>query len=266
MEDHKYSDKRDSEDWICTDEKCRNVNSYKRMYCIQCNRVRPKKTIKKNPKQILFKTNDWKCDDCGNINWAKREKCNICGKSKYTKKINDFKPNKEIRTGKGGGHYDIQGNNERRAHDSEDEEFDEFGRRKKRKLPNNEGNDSKTQTGNSSTRNYNNYSNNKDIANKNYAHKKRRTSSHSRSDSINSYKNSRENSYSNDDDKKTKNYKYGSKKYDNNSKDNYKHNDKKYDNKKKHNHSSKYNDNKYDEDKSDDSRKNNYYIKGYRKD
>lgn len=88
----------------------------------------------KNTKNIFFKSNDWKCDDCGNINWAKREKCNICSKSRYTKILNEHKNNKEIRTGKGGGHYDIQHNNEKRVHDSEDEEYDEFGRKKKKKI------------------------------------------------------------------------------------------------------------------------------------
>ncbi|SBT75455.1 zinc finger, RAN binding protein, putative [Plasmodium ovale] len=140
MEKHKHIDFAKSEDWICTDENCRNVNFSKRTHCNRCNRVRPKSAVKKNPKQVLFKSNDWKCDDCGNINWAKREKCNICSKSRYTKKVNEFKTNKEIRTGKGGGHYDIQGNNEKRVHDSDDEEYDEFGRKKKRKIA---GNDEK---------------------------------------------------------------------------------------------------------------------------
>ncbi|SBT86231.1 zinc finger, RAN binding protein, putative [Plasmodium malariae] len=134
MENHKHIDKMQTGDWTCSDENCRNVNFSKRTHCNRCNRVRPKCSIKKNFKQVFFKSNDWKCDDCGNINWAKREKCNICGKSRFTKKLSEFKSNKEVRTGKGGGHYDIQGSNEKRVHDSEDEEYDEFGRKKKRKI------------------------------------------------------------------------------------------------------------------------------------
>ncbi|GAW79262.1 hypothetical protein, conserved [Plasmodium gonderi] len=147
-------------DWICSDEKCGNVNSSQRTHCNRCNRVRPKSTMKMNPKQVLFKSNDWKCDDCGNINWAKRDKCNMCSKAKFSKKVNDGKLNKELRTGKGGGHYDIQGSNEKRVHDSDDEEYDEFGRKKKRKILDKDEKNDKNE--NESNRNNSNHSNSRE--------------------------------------------------------------------------------------------------------
>ncbi|EUR46769.1 hypothetical protein PFBG_06247 [Plasmodium falciparum 7G8] len=180
MDNHKYIDKSKSGDWICTDENCRNVNFSKRTHCNRCNRVRPK-SIGKNTKNIFFKSNDWKCDDCGNINWAKREKCNICSKSRYTKILNEHKNNKEIRTGKGGGHYDIQHNNEKRVHDSEDEEYDEFGRKKKKKI--------KTEDYEKKEKRYSEDSrinNHKDISYKHNNNYKNKNSDRSRSRSVSS--------------------------------------------------------------------------------
>ncbi|ANQ06166.1 Zinc-finger [Plasmodium coatneyi] len=162
MENRKYIDNELTGDWICSDDKCGIVNSAQRTHCNRCNRVRPKSTMRKNPKQVLFKANDWKCEDCGNINWAKRDKCNICSKVKFPKKGSDPKSNKEVRTGKGGGHYDIQGSNEKRVHDSDDEEYDEFGRKKKRKIVDKDVKKDKDRDDNDTSRDASGYTNNKE--------------------------------------------------------------------------------------------------------
>ena len=74
----------------------------------------------------LFKKGDWPCTHCGNVNWARREKCNVCNAPKPTL-------TEAPRTGRGGGHYDLQDPHDRQQHLSDEESFDEFGRRKKKK-------------------------------------------------------------------------------------------------------------------------------------
>uniref|UniRef100_A0A0G4HC89 RanBP2-type domain-containing protein n=1 Tax=Chromera velia CCMP2878 TaxID=1169474 RepID=A0A0G4HC89_9ALVE len=120
------------------------MNFAKRSKCNKCNAPRPKpgptagaggdaldlSGIPVNaPAGAVFKKGDWPCPSCGNVNWAKRDTCNIC---------NAPKPSAETmapRLGRGGGHFDLQDPSDRKAHDSDDEEFDEFGRKKKKKKP-----------------------------------------------------------------------------------------------------------------------------------
>jgi hypothetical protein len=74
----------------------------------------------------LFKAGDWKCSMCANINWERRDKCNVCGTPKPGAA-------NEQRTGKGGGFNERQDTGDRRTRAADDaEEFDEFGRRKKK--------------------------------------------------------------------------------------------------------------------------------------
>jgi len=119
-------------DWECGAPDCDNVNFAKRTRCNKCGVPRPKTG---DPLQDvphfggppgLFKKGDWPCPHCGNVNWARRDKCNICNAPKPT-------DNDEPRTGRGGGHFDLQDPADRKDHNSDNEEFDEFGRKKKRR-------------------------------------------------------------------------------------------------------------------------------------
>ncbi|KAK2550041.1 Zinc finger Ran-binding domain-containing protein 2 [Acropora cervicornis] len=72
----------------------------------------------------LFSADDWMCSKCGNVNWARRSDCNMCGHPKFSKV--------EQRTGYGGGYNEREGVEYIKRDDSDDE-FDEFGRRRKSK-------------------------------------------------------------------------------------------------------------------------------------
>ncbi|MBA0706223.1 hypothetical protein Golax_018348, partial [Gossypium laxum] len=80
----------------------------------------------------LFGPNDWPCPMCGNINWAKRMKCNIC---------NTNKPGHNeggVRGGRAGGYKELDEEEieetRRRRREAEDdgEMYDEFGNLKKK--------------------------------------------------------------------------------------------------------------------------------------
>uniref|UniRef100_UPI0035901EE0 zinc finger Ran-binding domain-containing protein 2 isoform X2 n=1 Tax=Myxine glutinosa TaxID=7769 RepID=UPI0035901EE0 len=71
----------------------------------------------------LFSANDWQCRTCGNVNWARRMDCNMCGTPKYGKV--------EERTGYGGG-FNEREDVEYIERDESDGEYDEFGRKKKK--------------------------------------------------------------------------------------------------------------------------------------
>lgn len=82
-----------------------------------------------------FSADDWQCSKCGNVNWARRQQCNMCNAPKFGEI--------EERTGYGGG-YNDRGVVEYKERRDDDDEYDEFGRRrKKRRIENRSDDDSK---------------------------------------------------------------------------------------------------------------------------
>jgi len=125
---------RDPADWECPNIKCRNINFKKRTKCNLCGSARadqkPGEATNTVPLTIqgppgLFKAGDWACPSCGNVNWDWRDRCNIC---------NNLKPELQDKRegGRGGGYFDRQDPQDKKAWDSDEEIFDEFGRKKKK--------------------------------------------------------------------------------------------------------------------------------------
>lgn len=142
-------------DWMCLNASCGNVNFAFRGVCNRCGSSRPAgvsgggggaggrgrgrgnhesggpaRAVAGPPS--LFGPNDWSCPMCGNINWAKRLKCNIC---------NTNKPGTNeggVRGGRGGGYKELDEEEleetRRRRREAEDdgELYDEFGNLKKK--------------------------------------------------------------------------------------------------------------------------------------
>ncbi|KAK8965865.1 hypothetical protein KSP40_PGU011871 [Platanthera guangdongensis] len=141
-------------DWLCPNTSCSNVNFAFRGVCNRCGTARPAGAggvgagrgggrgrggsetgglgrTSAGPTG-LFGPNDWSCPMCGNINWAKRLKCNIC---------NTNKPGQNeggVRGGRGGGYKELDEEEieetRRRRKEAEDdgEMYDEFGNLKKK--------------------------------------------------------------------------------------------------------------------------------------
>ncbi|XP_065853477.1 transcription initiation factor TFIID subunit 15 isoform X2 [Euphorbia lathyris] len=143
-------------DWLCPNTSCSNVNFAFRGVCNRCGSARPSgasggsggaggrgrgrsSQSSGGPGRSaagttgLFGPNDWPCPMCGNINWAKRTKCNIC---------NTNKPGHNeggVRGGRGGGYKELdeeelEETKRRRKEIEEDdgELYDEFGNLKKK--------------------------------------------------------------------------------------------------------------------------------------
>lgn len=122
-------------DWICSDLNCGNINFSRRNKCNRCGKDRAEGSMKKKLGQEvgkifadksrgLFSADDWQCLKCGNVNWARRQQCNVCNAPKFGEV--------EERTGYGGG-YNDRGVVEYIQREDSDSEYDEFGRRKKKK-------------------------------------------------------------------------------------------------------------------------------------
>lgn len=121
-------------DWTCED--CGNVNFARRNNCNRCFKGRAHSAAKKRKlgteigkaaaekSRGLFSADDWQCNKCGNVNWARRQQCNVCNAPKFGEV--------EERTGFGGG-YNDRGVVEYKERVDSDDEYDEFGRRKKKR-------------------------------------------------------------------------------------------------------------------------------------
>eukprot|EP00252_Welwitschia_mirabilis_P027144 TRINITY_DN9215_c0_g1_i2.p1 TRINITY_DN9215_c0_g1~~TRINITY_DN9215_c0_g1_i2.p1 ORF type:complete len:457 (-),score=129.99 TRINITY_DN9215_c0_g1_i2:123-1493(-) len=142
-------------DWLCPNPSCSNVNFAFRGVCNRCGTARPAGSAGSGGASGgrgrgrgnidsgrgrgvggppgLFGPNDWPCPMCGNINWAKRTKCNVC---------NTNKPGHSeggVRGGRAGGYKEldeeeIEETRRRRREVEEDdgEMYDEFGNLKKK--------------------------------------------------------------------------------------------------------------------------------------
>ncbi len=76
----------------------------------------------------LFKTTDWTCALCGNVNWERRTTCNICQHSKPALANDD----KEKRDGAGGGFNERQNRVATLRAGIDVDGYDDFGQKKKR--------------------------------------------------------------------------------------------------------------------------------------
>ncbi|CAK9219196.1 unnamed protein product [Sphagnum troendelagicum] len=145
-------------DWPCPNPSCANINFAFRGVCNRCGTARPAgngggggglgggRGRGRGPPDAgskggrgpggppgLFGPNDWNCPMCGNINWAKRSKCNICNTSRPG--LNEG----GAREGRAGGYKEfdeaeIEETKRRRKELEEDdgEMYDEFGVLKKK--------------------------------------------------------------------------------------------------------------------------------------
>lgn len=142
-------------DWLCPNPSCGNVNFAFRGVCNRCGTARPAGSAgaggmgggrgrgRANSDSGrgrgvggppgLFGPNDWPCPMCGNVNWAKRTKCNVCNTSKPGHNEGG------VRGGRAGGYKELDEaeieetrRRRREAEEDDGEMYDEFGNLKKK--------------------------------------------------------------------------------------------------------------------------------------
>ncbi|KAK0395097.1 hypothetical protein QR680_001117 [Steinernema hermaphroditum] len=120
-------------EWACVDSKCAYINRETYTSCRSCGKEKPRvklcvgQEIGKDVAEKsngLFSPQDWVCTKCNNVNWARRNVCNVCKAKKFG--------GTEARTGYGGGYMDRQ--DVEYISRKTDDEFDEFGLMVKKSL------------------------------------------------------------------------------------------------------------------------------------
>nr|CCA23456.1 diphthamide biosynthesis protein 1 putative [Albugo laibachii Nc14] len=126
-------------DWTCANPGCANVNFARRNACNRCQTPRPDEDDQngsKNDESIsadfrgppgLFKPGDWTCTVCGNVNWERRQECNICKNAKPGMPGVD-----ERRDGVAGGFNERQERVASAKAEIGEDGYDDFGMKKKK--------------------------------------------------------------------------------------------------------------------------------------
>ncbi|TMW66381.1 hypothetical protein Poli38472_004146 [Pythium oligandrum] len=128
-------------DWRCPNPGCKNVNFARRAECNRCHTARPDGAggagsassasgaapVALGGPPGLFKAGDWACLTCGNVNWERRNECNICKGSKPGMSGLD-----EKRDGIGGGFNERQERVASAKKEVDEDGYDDFGVKKKK--------------------------------------------------------------------------------------------------------------------------------------
>lgn len=128
----------DPKDWQCPKPSCRTVNFKKRLTCISCGARKPDgacRPLDDWRDGEKFPQGPWDCDVCRIKNEAGAFYCSQCKKPSpdMARMMEEEKAKRQQEEGRGGGLFDRQDPNDKKAWDSDGEEFDEFGRRKKKR-------------------------------------------------------------------------------------------------------------------------------------